>query len=177
MATKPEVLQLLTSVEVAFPGYFQNINLKKLAAMASLWAEMFQDTDTSELAYAVKSYIANDKTGFPPSIGQLNEIIQSARGGGITEIEAWQMVKRAIRKAGGGYEAAKEAWDELPPEVREPITPGDLIEWGYLNSDTVNSSISAAYRKSFSIKQQRSRETKAIPQSVRNLLDFKKQIQ
>lgn len=174
MATKPEVIQLLTTLEVAFPGYFQNIDRRKLAAMVSLWAEMFQETDTRELAYAVKSYIANDRTGYPPSIGQLNEIIQSARSGGITEIEAWQMVKRAIRKAGGGYEAAKEAWDELPPEVREPLTPGDLIEWGLLNSDTVNSTISAAYRKSFNIKQQRSREVKAIPQSVRNLLDFKR---
>lgn len=173
MATKQEVIKLLTTVEVAFPGYFQNIDGRKLSAMAALWAEMFKETDPRELAYAVKSYIANDRTGFPPSIGQVNEIIQSARGGEITEVEAWQMVKRAIRKAGAGMDEAKAAWDELPADVRAPITPGDLVEWGYINSDTLNSVTCAAYRKSFTAKQQRSREVAALPQTVRNLLSFK----
>ena len=173
MANRAEILQILTIVEVAFPATFQNMDQRKAKALAGLWTEMFQDTDKDELSYAVKHFIANNTNGFPPSVGQINEIISGMHDEGITEVEAWQMIRRAIQKAGGDREYAQKAYDELPESVKAPIKPHDLIEWGYMNSDTVNTVISSAYRKSFNTKQKRAKELQALPQSVKNLLTFK----
>jgi len=172
MASFEEIGKAFTAIEVAFPGVYQNMDLRKITAQMKLWNEMFSETPDNLLAYAVKLYIANDTTGFPPTVGRINEIIRESQEPATTEIEAWQMIKRAIRES-YDYESAKREWEKLPEEVRAPVRPGDLREWGGMDSDMVNTTISAAYRRSFTAKQKRTAEQKALPESVRNLLPVK----
>lgn len=173
MATRNEVIKILTIIEVAYPAMFQNMAENKLKAMVSLWTEMFQDTDPDELSYAVKSYIANNTSGFPPSIGQINNAIKSIHDDGITEIEAWSMVKTAMQRV-SDIESAQRQWEQLPESVRAPIKPKDLLEWGFQESDTVNMVISSAYRKSYNAKREKAQSTLALPQSVKKLIELKK---
>ncbi len=172
MASREEIRKSLTAIEVAFPAVYQNMPKNKMAALYKLWETMLADVDGKMLSYAVGLYIANDTSGFPPTIGRINEIIREASEPATTEIEAWQMIKKAIRES-YDYQSAQAEWEKLPPEVRAPIRPGDLREWGSMESDTVNTTISAAYRRSFLARQKRAEEQKALPAAVRNLLPVK----
>lgn len=173
MATKEEVGAILTTIEVAYPAYYKNISPNMITATLKLWAEMFAETDANDLAYATKLYIANNTDGFPPSIGKLNEIMRDAHGGLVTEIEAWQMIKKAIRNS-YDLDSAKTEWNKLPYDVSAVIKPTDLLDWGQLPSDVVNTTISAAYRRSFTAKQKKEQEQNVLPQTVRQLLTVKR---
>lgn len=173
MATREQVGAILTTIEVAFPATFKNMPQNKASAMVKLWSEMFAETDANDLAYATKLYIANNTDGFPPTVGRLNEIIREAHGGFVTEIEAWQMIKKAIRNS-YDLDSAKAEWNKLPYDVSAVIKPTDLLDWGQLPSDVVNTTISAAYRRSFTAKQKKEQEQNVLPQTVRQLLTVKR---
>ena len=173
MASKEAIYKAMTFVETAYPNFFRTLSDNMISGMTNTWAEMFADTDEKLFIYAIKTFVANDTKGFPPNIGQINDIIRKAQNPPITEIEAWEMVKRAMRES-YDLESARREWNKLPEDVRSPIRPADLREWGSLDSNIVNNTISASYRRSFVTKQKYAEEFKAIPQSVRNLLPVKR---
>jgi len=173
MATIETAGNMITAMEVAYPAVYQNMDGRKVEAQIKLWAEMFRDVPDSILEYAVKLYISNDTSGFPPSIGKINDIIRESQGPELTETEAWEMVKHALRNS-CDYESALEEWGKLPEEVRAPIPKATtLIEWSNLPSDTVNTSVAARYCRSYTEKRRREREIQALPHSVRKLLPMR----
>lgn len=172
MATEQDIVKIMMEMEAAFPTFYRHEAPNMIDAQARLWAKHFAETNVGELQYAVHLFIANDTRGFPPSIGQLNQIIREAHGGGISEIEAWQMVKRAIRES-YDYDSANAEWAKLPEDVRAPIKPGDLREWGSMDSSIVNSTISASYRRSYVEKRKRAEEMRALPTELKNLLPLR----
>jgi len=170
MARKEIVLKAMTFIETAYPQFFRTLPDNMINGMTQTWAEMFADTDEKLFRYAVKNYVANDTKGYPPTIGQINEIIRRAQESPISEIEAWEMVRRALRNS-CDYESAQKEYDKLPEEVRAPILkPSTLIEWANLDSNILNNTVSASYRRSYLEKRKRIEEQKALPQNVRNLL-------
>lgn len=170
MATRKEVMIAVTRLEAEYAGYFRNMDTNLLREKIALWSEMLESTDSRMLDYAVKFWIANNTSGFPPTVGQINQIIREAlEPEALTELEAWQMVKKAIRNS-SEMEDARREWNALPEDVRAPLKPSDLMEWGQLKSDIVNTTISAAYRRSYTAKRQRVWEQKALPESTRLMI-------
>lgn len=170
MARKEIVLKAMTFIETAYPQFFRTLPENMITGMTKTWTEMFADADENLFRYAVKSYVANDSKGYPPTIGQINEIMRKTQESPITEIEAWEMVRKALRNA-CDYESAQEEWEKLPEEVRAPILkPSTLIDWANMDSNILNNTVSASYRRSYLEKRKRIEEQKALPQAVRNLL-------
>lgn len=171
MASRERILSSLTSLKVAYPVAYQKMTKVEGEALAKQWEMFFKDRTDRELAYGVNYYIANNTTSFPPSIGQLNEIMDSAREPEMTELEAWQMIKKGLRNCGEWADAEK-FYNSLPEPVKRATCVSNLTEWARLPSDTVDRIIGPSFRKSFGVKQQKAHEYQALPENMRNVFTF-----
>lgn len=95
----------MTAIRAAYPNYYKS--QAEINDAINVWAEMLSEDDPQFTAKAVKEFIKNDTSGFPPSIGQI-------RG-----------LAKEIRKS--EWEARKREQDQLPePEVNAAPMPDDL---------------------------------------------------
>ena len=97
----------MTAIRAAYPNYYRN--QAEVSDAITIWHEMLQDDKADYIARAVKDFIKNDNTGFPPTIGQIRS---RARDIYIAELER-----------------EKRERDMLPePEVNGIPMPDDIRE-------------------------------------------------
>lgn len=102
---KTEVTTVMTAIKAAYPNFYKS--QVETDDAISLWAEMLSEDKPDYIAKAVKDFIKNDSSGFPPTIGQIRSRAREIR---IAELEA-----------------EKRERDLLPePEVRGTPMPEEL---------------------------------------------------
>jgi len=70
-----ESMKILSILETAYPNYSKKLSTEELDNTGKLWLNMFGDIDYLDIGKAVGDFIKNDKSGFPPTIGQVNNLI------------------------------------------------------------------------------------------------------
>ena len=116
----------------------------------------------------LKVYLRTDKDGFPPSPGQVIDCIQKAEPQSMNEIEAWGLVRMAIRD---GIYHAEERFEELPPDCQKAVgRPGQLTEWAMLKSSEVDTIAAAQFKRVYTAEIKRRREEAKMPQEIRERL-------
>jgi len=75
-------MAIMAAIRAAYPNYYKS--LAEIDDAINLWAEMLADDKAEYIAKAVKDFIKNDNTGFPPTIGQIRS---RARDIHIAELE------------------------------------------------------------------------------------------
>lgn len=165
--TYKETLQVMAVLKIAYPSYYKGGS--DLEQAAALWAELFTDDDALIVASAVKAFIVNDEKGFPPSIGQIKNLVRSlTTEKEMTEIEAWEMVSKALRNS--GYNS-REEYEKLPPIIQQLIgSPETLRNWAQMDSENVHTVIASNFQRSYRERAKSEREFLALPQSTRNFL-------
>jgi len=103
----------------------------------ALWSALWADTPYEEVNYAVKTYIMTDKSGFPPTIGQLNHIIAEAKlSNELSADMAWAKVRTAI---GNGIYGAMEEYNKLPELCQRVVGSAEQIhDWAMLDGKSLN---------------------------------------
>lgn len=127
--TREETKQILMRVETSFPNWKPTA---PLAIVIDTWNEMLTNFTYEQVLSAVKAYIVSDSSGFAPTIGKVIEMLYLLyhNENEINEIEAWNLVLKAIRNS--AYHAEEE-FSKLPPIIQRTIVnPGQLREWGLL---------------------------------------------
>lgn len=162
-----ETLQIMAILKTAYPNYYKDGS--NLEQAANLWAELFKDDDAAVVAVAVKAFIVNDEKGFPPVIGQIKTLVHNLiTPKELTELEAWELVKRALQN---GYYNAKAEFEKLPPMIQRLLgSPATLREWAIIGEDTVYSVIASNFQRSYRARAKSEREFMALPQSTRDFL-------
>lgn len=131
---------------------------------------MFEDEDVLTVANAVKAHIAMDEKGFPPVIGQIKSKIQSlSKNSVVTEFEAWEKVKNAVRNSlyNSGEEYAK-----LPENIQKLIgSSSTLREWAMLDISELDTVVQSNFMRSYRAKIEHEKEYLALPTSVRNFAE------
>lgn len=161
------IMDILTA---AYPRFYSGANVPDKENALMVWAEMFADDDVNLVRIAVKSLIEADDKGYPPHIGAVKAKIRLITGGdgGLTEEEAWNLVRKAISNA--GYEAKKE-FDRLPENVRRLVgSPNQLREWAMMDISTVQSVVASNFQRSYRSRAQKEREIAALPSDVKRML-------
>lgn len=104
--------------------------------MLAIWTTMFADTPYEDVAYAVKTYIMTDTSGFPPTIGQLNKIITDAKMSNLPSAEeSWQLVRKAISN---GIYGSVEEFNALPEICKKIVaSPDQLYDWAMLDNKSL----------------------------------------
>lgn len=182
--TIDEMAEVMDILEIAYPAFYARQDEgAKLKAM-ELWATMFADDPAMMVAMAVKAFIASDTKGFPPNIGQIKGIINKMtmpKELEMSELEAWTLVRRAIRGAsmadwsrklgpdGIGPPSAIVQFEKLPEILQRLVgDPGQLAQWEELPDDEINTVIQSNFMRSFRARAAHEKEMLALPAEIRD---------
>jgi len=166
--TREETIAIMGVLKTAYPSFYRDMTRDGALQAISLWHEMFAEDDPKTVSAAVKALIKTRKEGFPPTIGEVSEKIRElTQGGGLTRIEAWNLVSKACKN---GLYGAEEEFAKLPPIVQKVVgTPNQLKEWAMMDAETF-SVTGSHFQRSFDIMQKREQELSIMPTDVRERL-------
>lgn len=168
--TRDDTLDLLSVLKAAYPNFYRDMTRKDAAHVVDLWYEMFKDEPAGLVALAVKRHIATDTKGYPPHIGAIKDsIVKLMQPEEMTEIEAWNMVRDAMRAY--AWDAKKE-FDKLPPVLQRLVgSPSQLQEWAKMPADTVASVVASNFQRSYKVRAANEREFLALPSEVKQTME------
>lgn len=166
---KQETVQLLAYLKGAYPNWGRTVSDDDAKAMVMVWYDMLGEYDILLIKAAVKGMLSNNE--YPPSIAevikQLNRITETEPP--MSEVEAWGMVKKAIRNS--TYNSQAE-FDKLPEPIKRTIGTHEILRsWAMEESDNTDKVIGSQFMRSFRTTLEREREYKALPNDVKQLID------
>jgi len=163
--TREETKAILAVLKAGYPNFYKDMTKEDAKNTVDLWATMFADEKPQIVIEAVKSLICTLK--YPPTIADVKEkIALITQPPAMTEMEAWDMVRRAI-----SYYHANEAFTNLPPMLQKIVgSPNRLREWAMMDSETVNSVIQSNFMRSYRIMTAREREYAMLPSSTKKFI-------
>lgn len=170
--TDYEIGRLVYAVRGTYPKYYANMGAEDLKGLSMAWALVLGEYDFSIASRAVQLYLTNDTTGFPPSPGQIVDAIHkitNPRIAEMTAMEAWSLVRKAIRN---GYYGAEEEFAKLPTACQRAIgSPSNLREIAQLDTDQVETVEQSHFIKAYNTQVVRERETAKMPSDIRALVE------
>ncbi len=163
--TRQEALAIMAMLKTAYPSFYKDFSKEELNAAVNLWATMFSEEPIQVVTEAIKVLMCTLK--YPPTIADVKEkIAMITQPLMMTEMEAWDMVRRAI-----SYYHANEAFANLPPMLRKIVgSPNRLREWAMMDSETVDSVIQSNFMRSYKAKVAQEKEYAMLPSSTKQLV-------
>lgn len=165
--TREETLAIMSVLKAAFPSYYRDMSRQDAEAVIGLWQTQFYEP-AQLVAMAVHTFINADRKGFPPTIGQIKDIIAKAAMPAelaMTEQEAWALINKATRNA--AYNAEEEFYKLSPLLQRLVGTPSQLRAWALMDEDKVASVVASNFQRSYRAIVQQEKETLALPADIR----------
>ena len=163
---REETKKIIRIMCASYPNY----RPADISETIDVWASMLSEYSYEHIAVALKSYIATDTSGFAPSIGQL---IQKANflvktDGELNEVEAWTLVRKALRH---DYEQAEKEFNKLPELVQKAVgSPEQIRMWATTDEKSVETVIASNFMRAYKIELKRAEEFARLPESAKNLL-------
>lgn len=164
--TNEEVKKIIGTMILAYPNYKPD----NMTMLIELWKEMLSEYTYQQVAMALKAYIASDTSGFAPSIGQLIGKIQMInQPEELNEMEAWNVVSKAIRN---GYYGAEEEFSKLPELVQKAVGSHEqLRQWAQTDIDSVENVIQSNFMRTYRAVVERSLNVSRMPVEVRKTIE------
>lgn len=166
--TRQETGVIMDILATAYPRFYGGNGAPDPRKAVTLWAEMFRDDPVELVAAAVKALIATDERGFPPHIGAVKAMMRRlSKPDELTELEAWTLVLKAIKR---GITGSRAAFDALPDTVRRVVgSPSQLREWAIMEPDTVQSVVASNFQRSYRARAASEKEFAALPEDVKRI--------
>lgn len=165
--TKQDAGRIMYALKTAYPTTYVNIGPGEFSQMADVWAALFAEYDARTIMAGLQAFIMADTKGFPPSPGQIVDIIHKTAAGKkeLTATEAWALVRRAVSNS--SYHAEEE-FDRLPDIVKRAVgSPGNIRELAATDSSTFESVEKSHFIRAYNTELQRMQEQEKIPAEVR----------
>ena len=164
--TNEEVKKIIGTMILAYPNYKPD----NMTMLIELWKEMLSEYTYQQVAMALKAYIASDTSGFAPSIGQLVGKMQMInQPEELNEMEAWNLVSKAIRN---GYYGAEEEFSKLPELVQKAVGSHEqLRQWAQTDIDSVENVIQSNFMRTYRTVAERSLNVSRMPVEVRKTIE------
>lgn len=125
--TDQEARKILFTLAAAYPMAYQKMSKEMSKETVTLWASIFAKTPYDVVGKAVRQYIATNASHFPPSSGEINQIIAKEHYKPINPSDAWQLVLKALMDA-GSY--PQKAFDALPAPIQRAVgSAATLKQW------------------------------------------------
>lgn len=161
-----DMAKLLGVLRVTYPQFYRNFTDRDMENVVTLWTELFADEPSGLVMLAVKEYIHNDQSGFPPVPGMISHAVDRLKHpDDMGAAEAWGLVRKA---AANGFYGAEEEFRKLPPEVRAIVgNPGQLRAWAQMDVDTLNSVIGSNFQRTYREKMENIKRDRMTPEDVK----------
>ena len=135
----------------------------------NVWFELLKDIPYQQANVAIQKYMLTEK--FPPTIADIREkatqIVESVDNS-MSELEAWSLVRKAVRNS--GYHSVKE-FEKLPEACQRAVgSAANLKEWALMDSERVETVEQSHFIRNYRTTVQRISEEKKLPESIRLLI-------
>lgn len=146
--TKKETATILAVLQTNYPENFKGKSDAIMDAMVNLWYSVFSRDRYEVVQAAVMAYIQTSTDRFMPNIGMIREEIRKiTEPEGMSDLEAWGLVKNAIRNGLYGF---REEYAKLPPTVQRCVGSENTIrEWAMMDVDTLDSVVASNFQRSY----------------------------
>lgn len=165
--TKADTAAILAVFKIAYPRYYSGKTEDEIGKAISLWHSMLAEYPAELVNAAVKALIATSP--YPPTIADvIARIGQLTTEKGLSEVEAWGLVKTAIRDS--AYHSTEE-FDRLPDDIKATIGSANVLrEWALADDGSTETVIASNFMRSYKAKVKERKDFEAIPTSVKALL-------
>lgn len=162
---REETKKIIRIICASYPNY----KPADISETIDVWSNMLSEYSYEHIAVALKSYIATDTSGFAPSVGKLIQKANSLVGNGeLNEIEAWTLVRKALRH---DYEQAEKEFNKLPEMVQKAVgNPYQLCLWATSDIKSVETVIASNFMKTYKTEVQRAEEYARLPEDVKAIM-------
>lgn len=169
--TKEEAAKIVGIILFNYPDTLRDVSDEAYITYVKNWHFFFKDDSYEEVMQAVQKIISSSQERFAPNIGMIREQMRKNREpkGGLSEQEAWELVKRALRNGLYGY---KEEFANLPQTVQRCVGSENMIrEWAAMESETLDSVVASNFMRSFRAIRQSAEEDARTPAAMREQLE------
>ena len=165
--TEKETVQILATLQTAYPGFYRNMAPQQLADARQLWLYHFGGHDYQTVWAAVNRLIATRTETWPPTIGEVNQAIFEMQNPNVlSPMDAWNLVRKALPHC--GYYCMRE-YEKLPEPVKRAVKPEQMREWAL--DDHFNEGVASSnFMKNYREMQNREKQDRMIPENVRQLI-------
>ena len=162
---RKEAAKIMMILQANYPDSFRDMSDQAIQARVRLWELVFAQDAHEAVQAAVMAHIATDTNRFMPPCGVIKEsLLNLQRPNEMTEDEAWQLVRAAIRES--TYKAPKE-FKKLPDICKKIV--GDywqLRTWSLLEGANALSVVESNFKKEYRVQIKRERARMALPEPV-----------
>lgn len=172
--TKEQTAKLIAIIKEFYPNDKEATDINN---RVNTWYKIFKDYDFNEIQMAVVTFVTQDTKGFPPSVGQIIDKLNSLKNTNnqLTEMEAWTLVRKAIGNS--NYNATQE-FEKLPELIQQILgSPNTLKEWGLIEKPETLQVIASNFMRSYVAKATKFKECQTLPSNVKNYIEkFKEKL-
>lgn len=170
--TGKEVAILIYTVKANYPKFYGNMDKNEFDSLASVWLSCLGDYEFNIAQAGLKLYFTTEKSGFPPTVGQVIDCIHKItdrEDDTITELDAWGMVYKAI--CNSNYNAEQE-YDKLPNVVKKSIgNYSQLKQWAMLDTNEVQTVIQSNFMRSYRQAKSDDKDYRRMSSDIRDAID------
>ena len=168
--TKKEMAEIISMMQLNYPDSFRDKSDTAVNGAINLWLMSFRDHDYTEVLTAVMAHINTDTNRFMPPVGVIKaKLVEIRTGEQMTEIEAWNIVRNAIRSYPWD---AQEQFDKLPPVLQRLVgSPNQLVEWGQMPAKEIATVVASNFQRSYKVRAASEREFLALPSAVKQTME------
>lgn len=155
--TKQEFARLIKAMQSNYDGMFKDMESREL------WYRLLCDLDYEQASAALYEHMMTSP--YRPTIADIRK--NSAPKTELTEMEAWAMVRKAMRNGNYGSE---EEFNKLPEIVQKAVgTASNIKQWAQTDSDMIET-VEAHFLKAFRTATERANHEAQLSPAVKNLL-------
>lgn len=168
---RDETREIIKMIAGIYPSFHKDAGREEKSLTVDLWASLFAEEPFELVSVALKSFIVSDEKGFVPSPGQLKaKIRMMVNPSPMTEVEAWQIVSRAVRNS-GYMENAKAEHEKLPELIKRMVKPEQLREWALQDAASLQTVVASNFMRSFREKSMQAERYEMLPADVRKAIE------
>lgn len=136
--TKEQMFIIMTNIRTAYLHSFSGIRTdEEFKLVCKNWYRFFENDDFSIVSRAVDKYIANDSTGFAPTIGQIRNAMFDVSD--IKQLDVGSSWDKVLRNCSCNPQIAKENYEKLEANIQSALgSYRTLVEIGYMDNNAIS---------------------------------------
>ena len=163
---KADTAKIIATIQEVYPHFMDGRTTERTV---DIWQKLFASEPYAVVSAAVVAFFTADTKGFPPNIGQIKEKIAQMTDEEPDEMQAWQMVKRALRMADRPRHTPAGEYAQLPAIVQQCIGPvSTFCEWAQADDDTIDVTTANAFMRTYRVRAQKQREYGKLPEFAKH---------
>ena len=170
--TRDEVGKILFYLRSIYPMHFQKHSDTDFYAMVDAWAATLESEDYDLIFAAAKAYVVSDRSGFPPTVGQILGCVQKATKAPISQMtgaEMWDLIYKALENL--DWMHPEREYEKLPRIAQKIVgSPAALKEIAAMPTTDVMIGERARFIHRFESYMEQENHYEEIPQNVRDMI-------